>query len=95
MSTLYVSRGAVEGAAAIFGRCGGAKYTAALRAHFAGSGAHVPRAALWHFFYRGRKCAPRRARRYHTSDWPFPSVFPNKSNKSRCLIMTSVVRLGD
>ena len=48
MSTLYVSRGAVEGAAAMFGRCGGAKYTAAPRAHFAGSRAHVPRAALWH-----------------------------------------------
>ena len=48
MSTLYVSRSAVEGAAAIFGRCGGAKYTATLRAHFAGSRAHVPRAALWH-----------------------------------------------
>jgi hypothetical protein len=56
----------------MFGRCGGAKYTAALRAHFAGSRAHVPRAALWHwqasrkcwrYFYRGTKCAPRRARR--------------------------------
>ena len=72
VSTLQVSRGAVEGAATIFGRCGGAKYTAVPRAHFAGSRARVPRAALWHHqatckcwrnFYRGTKCAPRRARR--------------------------------
>ena len=32
--------------------CGGVKYTAAPSAHFAGSRAHVPRAALWHCMRR-------------------------------------------
>jgi len=66
----------------MFGRCGGAKYTAAPRAHFAGSRVHVPRAALWHWqaprkcwrnFYRGTKCARRRARRSSQTTRAAPS----------------------
>jgi hypothetical protein len=75
----------------MFGRCGGAKYTAAPCAHFAGSRAHVPRAAVWHcqasrkcwhYFYRGTKSAPRRARRSSQATRAAPT--PPQSS-CRCL----------
>ena len=86
-----MSRGAVEGAAAISGRFARPIFTATPRAHFAGSKSHVPHAALWHhnvtckcwrYFYRGMKCAPRRAR--HSSQTPLAAPTPPQSS-CRCL----------
>jgi hypothetical protein len=86
-----MSRGAVKGAAAISDRFARPISTAAPRAHFAGSRAHMPRAALWHRqaprkcwrnFYRGTKCARRRACRSS----PTPLAAPTATQSScRCL----------
>ena len=81
-----MSRGAVEGAAAISDRFARPISTAAPLAHFAGSRVHVPHTALWHqqvpckcwrYFYRGTKCAPRRARR--SSQTPLAAPTPPKA----------------
>ena len=86
-----MSRGAVGGAAAISGRFARPISAAAPLTHFAGSRVHVPHAALWHHhvtckcwrnFYRGTKCAPRRARR--SSQTPLAAPTPPQSS-CRCL----------